>query len=116
MFFGLAHLHHFGEMRARFGLLVAAVTVAGQFTYTVVFGWFAAFTLLRTGSIAGAVASHAFCNAVGFPDVQAAVAHERKAVVLAAYACGIALFTAGLWRVTDPDLHHASLWEEWSAL
>jgi prenyl protein peptidase len=116
VFFGLAHLHHFGEACARFGVLVAVVSVVAQFTYTVVFGWFAAFTLLRTGSIAGAMASHAFCNVVGFPDVEGAVAHERKAVVLAAYACGIALFTAGLWRVTDPDLHHASLWEEWSAL
>lgn len=38
-----------------------------QFGYTTVFGWYAAFLLLRTGNLWGVVVVHAFCNWMGLP-------------------------------------------------
>ena len=71
LLFGLAHIHHFAELRRRSGSAsAAALGVAAQFTYTVVFGWFAAFAFLRTGHLAGPVAAHAFCNVMGLPDAR----------------------------------------------
>ena len=40
-----------------------------QFGYTTVFGWYAAFLLLRTGNLWGVVAVHSFCNWMGLPRV-----------------------------------------------
>ena len=43
--------------------------VAVQMTYTWAFGVFAAFVFVRTGRVAPAVASHAFCNYMGLPHI-----------------------------------------------
>jgi len=55
-----------------------------QFIYTTLFGWFAAFVFLRTGSLYPAIAAHAFCNWLGLPRfwgrvgqaAEIAVAHQ----------------------------------------
>ncbi|KAH9821472.1 CAAX protease self-immunity, partial [Teratosphaeria destructans] len=78
--FGLAHVHHLAEYlqsRTPEGRRVPPVSVwvAGilrstfQFAFTSLFGFFAAFVFLRTGSLYAAIAAHSFCNWQGFPRV-----------------------------------------------
>ncbi|KAI0540904.1 CaaX protease [Xylaria digitata] len=68
--FGLAHVHHFYEFRvthphepAATGLLRSLL----QFTYTSLFGAYATFLFLRTGSLLAIFVVHAFCNTMGLP-------------------------------------------------
>ncbi|KAI0911942.1 CaaX protease [Ustulina deusta] len=68
--FGLAHFHHFYEFRVTFphepivtGLLRSLL----QFTYTSLFGAYATFLFLRTGSLLAIFIVHAFCNTMGLP-------------------------------------------------
>ncbi|KAI1638822.1 hypothetical protein F4809DRAFT_598144 [Biscogniauxia mediterranea] len=68
--FGLAHFHHFYEFR----LSHPHVPVAGgllrslvQFAYTSLFGAYATFLFLRSGSLLAIFAAHAFCNVMGLP-------------------------------------------------
>ncbi|KAI8928558.1 hypothetical protein BC831DRAFT_447722 [Entophlyctis helioformis] len=104
MFFGIAHLHHAWEMArdgglSRAAILRAAATTAFQFLYTSVFGWMATYYFIRTGSIFGPIASHMFCNIVGFPDLdvlfQGSRLHRARAWLL--YVAGILLFVANTW-------------------
>ncbi|KAK7746058.1 CAAX prenyl protease [Diatrype stigma] len=68
--FGLAHFHHFYEFRVTHphvpvahGLLRSLL----QLGYTSLFGAYATFLLLRTGSLLAIIVVHAFCNCMGFP-------------------------------------------------
>lgn len=38
-----------------------------QFTYTTMFGWYATFVYLRTGSLLAVILAHTFCNWCGLP-------------------------------------------------
>ena len=70
LYFGIAHLHHLYEFRLthpEVPLLPAVIRTVIQFAYTTLFGFFAAFIFLRTGSIYAAVAAHSFCNWCGLP-------------------------------------------------
>lgn len=70
MIFGLAHVHHFYEFRIThphtpvIGALLRSLL---QFTYTTLFGGYATFIYLRTGSLLSVILVHAFCNWQGFP-------------------------------------------------
>ncbi|KAK3049544.1 CAAX prenyl protease [Extremus antarcticus] len=76
--FGLAHLHHLVEfLQARTptghrwppaqiwlsGILLSLF----QFSYTSLFGFFAAFVFLRTGNTWAVIVAHSFCNRMGVP-------------------------------------------------
>ncbi|KAI5928796.1 hypothetical protein F4810DRAFT_25099 [Camillea tinctor] len=68
--FGLAHFHHFYEFRLSHphvpvaaGLLRSLV----QLAYTSLFGAYATFLFLRSGSLLAIFAVHAFCNVMGLP-------------------------------------------------
>ena len=50
-----------------------------QFGYTTVFGWFATFVFLRTGSVWAVILAHSFCNWAGLPRVWGKV--ERSAII-----------------------------------
>ncbi|KAL2682523.1 hypothetical protein Neosp_006975 [[Neocosmospora] mangrovei] len=68
--FGLAHLHHFYEFRITHPhtpLPVAILRSLFQLTYTTLFGAYATFLFLRTGSLLAVVLIHAFCNCMGLP-------------------------------------------------
>ncbi|KAL7806456.1 CaaX-protease [Trichoderma gracile] len=74
--FGLAHLHHFYEFRVthpQTPLVAAIARSVLQFSYTSIFGAYANFLFLRTGSLLAVVAVHAFCNSMGLPRVWGAV-------------------------------------------
>lgn len=73
LLFGVAHLHHLYRLVRveRMPLARAAVQCIFQFAYTTLFGMFAGFVMLRTGSVGASVAAHSLCNFFGFPDVGA---------------------------------------------
>ncbi|KAJ5902699.1 hypothetical protein N7495_003227 [Penicillium taxi] len=69
-YFGIAHLHHFYEFRLTHPdtpTLAALARSIFQFGYTTIFGWYAAFVYLRTGSLFAVILIHSFCNWCGLP-------------------------------------------------
>lgn len=70
LYFGIAHIHHLYEFRLthpEVPALPAVIRTVIQFTYTSLFGFFATFVYLRTGSVYTAIAAHMFCNWMGLP-------------------------------------------------
>ncbi|KAL6154355.1 CAAX prenyl protease [Exserohilum turcicum] len=70
LYFGIAHVHHLYEFRIthrEVPLVVAIARSLFQFTYTSLFGFFAAFVFIRTGNVYTCVLAHAFCNWMGLP-------------------------------------------------
>ncbi|KAI5819855.1 CAAX protease self-immunity-domain-containing protein [Pyronema omphalodes] len=67
--FGIAHFHHCYEMILNHPSYIgmAILSSLAQFTYTTIFGWWATFVLIRTGSVWPAIAVHAMCNWIGAP-------------------------------------------------
>lgn len=106
LFFGVAHAHHLYEYIVHQGhsLGSALFAVTFQFAFTTVFGWFATFIFLRTGHLTAAVAVHAFCNLMGFPDFGALNSHPAKGLIRAAFGLGICMFCALIGPLTQPLL------------
>ncbi|KAL2217189.1 prenyl protein protease [Thermoascus aurantiacus ATCC 26904] len=70
LYFGIAHVHHFYEFRSSHPdtpVMAALLRSVFQFGYTSVFGWFATFLYLRTGSLPAVILVHTFCNWCGLP-------------------------------------------------
>ncbi|EXJ91547.1 prenyl protein peptidase [Capronia epimyces CBS 606.96] len=70
LYFGIAHAHHFYEFtltHPHTPLAPALLRTVFQFGYTTLFGWFADFIYLRSGSLYACIIIHAFCNWVGLP-------------------------------------------------
>ena len=83
--------------------------VGFQAALTTVFGWYASFLLLRTGHFIAPLGAHAFCNFLGFPDLAAAQAHPRAALIKRLYLVGIAAFVGLLVPVSSPSLYSNTL-------
>ncbi|KAI9660295.1 MAG: hypothetical protein M1829_006497 [Trizodia sp. TS-e1964] len=65
LYFGIAHIHHLYEYtltHPHTPFLPALLRSVFQFGFTTVFGFYATFIFLRTGSLPAAVLAHAFCN------------------------------------------------------
>ncbi|KAG8716893.1 hypothetical protein FRC08_008597 [Ceratobasidium sp. 394] len=74
LWFGIAHIHHANEQFNRLGrtkqaLQQALVISTVQLVYTTVFGWYASFLFVRTGSVIVPTFAHTFCNIMGMPTV-----------------------------------------------
>lgn len=70
LYFGIAHVHHLYEFRIThpdLPMIAAIARSVFQFAYTTLFGFFAAFTFVRTGSIYSLILAHSFCNWMGLP-------------------------------------------------
>lgn len=70
LYFGIAHVHHFYEFRLTHpdtSISLSLLRSVVQFTYTSIFGWFANFLYLRTGSLLAVILVHSFCNWCGLP-------------------------------------------------
>jgi prenyl protein peptidase len=68
--FGLAHAHHFYEFRITHlhtPIIAAILRSVFQLAYTTLFGAYATFLYLRTGSLLAVILAHAFCNWMGLP-------------------------------------------------
>ncbi len=82
--FGLAHVHHFYEFRLTHPQVPAAAALLRslfQLGYTTLFGAYATFLFLRTGSLAAVCVVHAFCNCMGLPQVWGRVGAGQEDVV-----------------------------------
>ncbi|KAI4868917.1 hypothetical protein F4820DRAFT_76378 [Hypoxylon rubiginosum] len=72
LIFGLAHLHHAYEFRVTHPNVPFATVILRsvvQLSYTTLFGAYATFLFLRTGSVLAVFVVHAFCNCMGLPRV-----------------------------------------------
>lgn len=70
--FGLAHAHHLYEFRVTHpGVPLAAALLRSVFQlgYTTLFGAYATFVFLRSGSLLAAFGVHVLCNCMGLPRV-----------------------------------------------
>ena len=105
--FALAHVHHVIDLVVHQGVKLphAIVICLVQVGYTCVFGWFAAFLLLRTGHFASLVITHAFCNYMGFPRFGAIPNHPKSVVLTIIFLAGIASFIGLLFPLTEPRLY-----------
>lgn len=71
LLFGAAHLHHaYGRYRMSVANITTDIvsTTLMQFTYTTVFGWYAAYLYINSHRLIVPVLVHVFCNAMGLPD------------------------------------------------
>jgi len=113
LFFGTAHFHHAilklkeGGSSLKFVLLVTLF----QFTYTSLFGSYAAHAFIRTNSILSVSISHAFCNFMGLPDIKFLIKpnpgspmyHFRWSIRIV-HVVGIILFIKGFsWEFLLPN-------------
>lgn len=84
LYFGIAHIHHFYEYKLtnpREETLPVLLRSLFQFTYTTLFGWYATFVFIRTGSLAAVVVAHSFCNWCGLPRLWGRVEPEAYRVL-----------------------------------
>lgn len=92
LYFGIAHVHHFYEFRLTHPHNPLAASLARtlfQFTYTSLFGSFAAFVFVRTASLPAAVIAHAFCNWMGLPRLWGRVGPPPGRSAVSAEGVGI---------------------------
>lgn len=74
--FGLAHVHHLYEFRIthpNVPLPAAILRSVFQLSYTTLFGAYATFVYLRSGSLLAVFGMHVLCNTMGLPRVYGAV-------------------------------------------
>ncbi|KAL8918795.1 MAG: hypothetical protein Q9208_007132 [Pyrenodesmia sp. 3 TL-2023] len=72
LYFGIAHIHHLYEFvltHPHTPWAPSIVRALIQFTYTTIFGWYATFVFIRTGSLVSVTLAHTFCNWAGLPRV-----------------------------------------------
>ena len=81
LYFGIAHVHHCYEFvltHPHAPVLHAVVRTLFQLMYTTLFGWFAAWIFVRTGSLYACIIIHAFCNWVGLPRFWGRVSRREE--------------------------------------
>ncbi|KAI9297693.1 Abi-domain-containing protein [Neoconidiobolus thromboides FSU 785] len=102
LFFGAAHLHHFIE-NLRFGIPFKKALFQSifQFIYTTLFGWYATFLFLRTGSLWNLFLSHTFCNMMGLPYLSSKLSSKSLIIVSFLYVLGLVLFLYLLYPLTE---------------
>ena len=111
LYFGIAHLHHAWEMyqaggctnRARTSALL---TSALQFVYTTVFGWYASFLFMRTGTVWAPLLAHVLCNVMGLPRLAPFPYANtvQKAACTCAHLAGLGAFMYALWPLTSTHM------------
>lgn len=116
--FGLAHLHHLYEFRLthpRVPLAAAVLRSVFQLGYTTLFGAYATFVYLRTGSLLAVCGMHVLCNSMGLPRVRGAVmgrgsggggewvpvARRWSVAYYVLLVVGAAAWWKGLWALTE---------------
>ncbi|KAG1655098.1 CAAX prenyl protease 2 [Nymphon striatum] len=78
VFFGIAHLHHIiDRLKLGYSLKYTLSVSVFQLLYTTLFGIYSAFLFVRTGHFVAPFIVHAFCNHMGFPDFEEALAYEQ---------------------------------------
>lgn len=98
--FGVAHVHHAMTRLSKGERLQPVILMtAFQFVYTSLFGSYAAYAFVRTGSVPAVALSHAFCNWMGLPDFNFVQPthpmYPHRRVLLAAFVFGVFGFKWG---------------------
>ena len=108
LLFGLSHLHHLvGLMRSKgFSVPQAVAAVGFQLLHTTLFGTYAAYVYLSTGSVVACMLCHAFCNWMEFPDLGWIgnvyhPAYKRRVSVALVFVVGMLLFGYNLRSVME---------------
>ncbi|KAK0646047.1 hypothetical protein B0T16DRAFT_328127, partial [Cercophora newfieldiana] len=116
--FGLAHVHHFYEFRLthpQVPAMAALLRSIFQLAYTTLFGAYATFLFIRSGSLLAACAVHTFCNCMGLPKLWGRVRrispgqHEGGGSLLWTVAYYLLLLVGAvswyrnLWVLTESD-------------
>lgn len=81
--FGLAHVHHFYEFRITHPhtpVMAAVARSVFQLSYTTLFGGYATFVFMRTGSLLSVILLHAFCNWMGLPRLWGRLTTEEATI------------------------------------
>jgi len=114
--FGLAHVHHLLDMvRSRgYSMKQAIQAAVFQLSYSTIFGIYASFLFIRTGTLIAPTICHSFCNLLGFPDLMFLVksshpAYKIKTTVIVCYLAGIIVFCKLLYPLTSPHLYNSWL-------
>ncbi|CAK9808749.1 CAAX prenyl protease 2 [Anthophora plagiata] len=113
LFFGVAHFHHVVDMvKAGINLKRALFMSCLQFTYTTLFGAYAAFLFAKTGHLAAPFTAHSFCNHMGCPDLSEVVAVKdplKRAGLFSLFVLGLVAWCFLLTPMTNPRLFHNNL-------
>lgn len=112
--FGLAHVHHFYEFRLSHPQIPAVAALARsafQFAYTTLFGAYATFLFVRSGSLLAVCMVHTFCNCMGLPKVWGRIerasrtAGETNVLWTVAYytllVAGVVAWYRNMWVLTE---------------
>jgi prenyl protein peptidase len=97
LFFGIAHAHHaFRRLQQKESLTLVVYQTLFQFVYTTIFGAYATYVYIQTGSLCAISVAHSFCNWMGLPCFaflrQSSSVYGHRRVLLTAYMVGIAIF------------------------
>ena len=97
LFFGVAHAHHaFSRLSKGERIGPVLIVTLFQFAYTSLFGSYAAYALIRTGSVSAVTCSHAYCNWMGLPDLgfmqPRHPMYQHRMLALAAFLVGAFAF------------------------
>ncbi|KAE8098536.1 hypothetical protein FH972_016590 [Carpinus fangiana] len=89
IFFSLAHLNHLMEFYSKknYSLIKTSLAVGLQLGYTVIFGSYASFLLIRTGHLLAPLVAHTFCNFMGLPVLFS----RRNGIVSVAFLAGMVI-------------------------
>lgn len=109
LFFGLAHLHHIieGYKLATQPLKRLVMQHLFQFLYTYIFGLYSSYLFLRTGNMMASFFSHAFCNLMGFPNINELLNEfdgRTRNRLIGAYVAGFVVFFFLVAPLTSPAL------------
>jgi prenyl protein peptidase len=116
LFFGVAHIHHAvvrlqkasSSSASSFRPSVSSVILMTtfQFIYTTLFGAYATYILIRTGSVLAVTVSHSYCNLMGLPDLSFFLhpnhpMYRYRVTILTSYLIGVFTFKHFLLCSTD---------------
>lgn len=118
LFFGVAHLHHVRE-RYRAGMDMKTIFIVSgvQFLYTSIFGMYSAYLFARTGHFVAPFVAHAFCNHMGFPNIQDVLNQPKptKHILMALHVIGLVTWIILLPLLTDPTWYYNDMYWHSSA-
>ena len=97
LFFGVAHAHHaMVQLMKGHRVLSVCLTTFFQFAYTSLFGSYASYAFIRTGSVTAVAVAHAYCNWMGLPNLSFVddghMLHEYRTYLVLIYIAGVLAF------------------------
>ncbi|CAG0879979.1 unnamed protein product [Cyprideis torosa] len=114
LMFGVAHFHHMIEnLRLGMPLMNAIFLSSFQFFYTSIFGAYSTFLFLRTGHFVAPFLVHAFCNALGVPNLEVINRIPDDGLrrrIWTIFVAGLVAFIVLVIPLTDPSIYENALY------